>query len=232
MDGKINLGDLLYLLRKNIGWIIAFSIIGAVAAMTVSMLFIRDKYTATCQLYVNNLSEANPVGQLTYTDLNASIRMLNTSIAILGSEPTLEEVNSKLNKPIGVSALRGSLTLSSEKDATIIRISCTTENPALSAEICNKVAEVAPGALYNVYEGGSAKRIDTALEPKSPSSPNVPKNTMFGGAVGVFASFAVILCYFLFDSTVKGEEDIRHLFDVPVLGEIPSFGKNTKRRAQ
>jgi len=230
MGDKINIGDLLYLLKKHIGWIVAFAIIGAIVSMSASMLLIKDKYTATCSLYVNNLSEANPSG-LSYTDLSASLRLMNTSMTIMVSTPALEEVNSQLSKPIGVAAIRRSLTLTPEKEAAIIKISSTTESPALSAEICNKLADVAPDVLYNVYKGGSAKRIDMALEPRSPSSPNVTKNTMFGGAFGAIASFVVILCYFLFDNTVKGEEDVRKLFDVPVLGEIPSFGKNTKRRS-
>ena len=230
MQGKITFNDILYLLRKYIGWIVAFTLIGAVAAMGYSTLFLKEKYTATCQLYVNNLSSDSSTGNINNADLAAAIRMVNTNIAILKSNVMLKAINEQLDRKIGTGAISNSLSFTAEEEASIIKISSTTDNPALSAEICNLLTELAPEILYDIQGAGSAKRIDIATEPQSPSSPNIPSNTLMGGILGFIISFGILIVRFMFDNTVKGEEDIRQMFDIPVLGEIPSFGKNTKRR--
>ena len=46
---------------------------------------------------------------------------------------------------------------------------------------------------------------------------------MFGGFVGVLFIVGILTLNHLLDTRIKDEEDLDSLFDIPILGHIPSF---------
>ena len=94
-------------------------------------------------------------------------------------------------------------------------------NPQIAYEITNTILELAPDELARVVVSGSANIIDAADLPEQPISPNIPKNTLIGGFLGVFVAAAIIFLRDLFDNTLKTPDEIENSFGVPVLGMVP-----------
>jgi len=63
--------------------------------------------------------------------------------------------------------------------------------------------------------------IDTAIIPTKPSSPNIPRNLLFGVIGGLLLSAAVLAIKEQFDDTVRIPEDINSKLGLTLLGVIP-----------
>ncbi len=221
---SVQLEDLFYILKKKLLWIICIAIICAGGAYTVSRFVISPKYMSSVSLYVFNNAITNSEN-VNLNDISAAQKLVNTYIVILENNQILSEVGDSLSVHMTAKELKNSLTMESENNTEVLKITAKTTNPELSAEICNKIAEVAPDVLKRVVKAGAVEVINIARAADMPSSPDIKKNTVIGGFFGIVVSYLVFLMYYVLDNTIKGEEDLKKHIDVPVIGEIPNFDK-------
>ncbi len=66
---------------------------------------------------------------------------------------------------------------------------------------------------------------------KEPSSPNLMKNLMMGGLLGMILAIAVIVVRFLMDDTIKTEEDVKKYLGLNTLASLP-VEKGLKRKGK
>ena len=71
----------------------------------------------------------------------------------------------------------------------VLKITATTKNAALSAELCNIMADVAPEVLIRVVGAGSVEKIGDAKIYEAAVSPSVTKNTAIGFAGGALQHY-------------------------------------------
>ena len=64
--------------------------------------------------------------------------------------------------------------------------------------------------------------IDTARVPRSPSSPNVPRNLALGFVVGLLGGIGMAILLELMDNTVNLPEDVELSSGLPVIGVVPA----------
>lgn len=224
MPEEISVSELLFALKKHWKWLLISAVMGAVIAFLLSEFVLTRKYTASLELYVNNTDQATVTGNVNINDINASQKLVNTYIVILKNREVLQRVSDKIGT-VSVKELARVITMSSVDQTEVLRISAQTNDPRLSADICNALAAAAPEMLERVVKAGSVEIIGPAIVPTTPSSPNVTLNTAVGG-IGLLAAAVVLIAlrHFL-DNTIKGEDDVRQRTGLPVLGEIPSFKK-------
>ena len=67
--------------------------------------------------------------------------------------------------------------------------------------------------------------------PTSRYTPSYRKNTLLGCAVGLLLAVIYVTLLYLMDVRIKNEEDLTQLFDLPMLGQIPSFAENERKKA-
>ena len=63
-----------------------------------------------------------------------------------------------------------------------------------------------------------------------PSSPSTSKNTVIGLLVGLVLAVIVNLLRELLDTRIKNEEDLSRRYDIPILGVIPDFSGNSRKK--
>ena len=166
-------------------------------------------YTASLDMYVNNNREDTETGNRNQNDLNASQMLVDTYTVILENDAVLSQVAADLGH-ITLDELKQALRFGPVGATEVLRISAETEDPQLSADICNAVAARAPEVLQ--------------------------RNTVFGALIFLALSVIAVVLRFALDTTVKGETDVKQRLNLPVLGEIPSFSqygiKEGTRRVQ
>lgn len=223
MRKTVSIVDAFAVLRKK--WlVILISVLVGIAVFGLVSAFLLPKiYTSSISLYVNNGTVSVSGSDVNLNDLNASIRLVNTYIVILTDEDILKQAAERMGGVITSAELRNVIRMNSVNQTEVLQISASTTDPELSAQICNTMAELAPEVLQRVVKAGSVEPISAAQPAAAPWSPNVTKNILLGGAIGLLVSAAACLMVFLLDNRVKGEEDLREYIDFPVLGEIPSF---------
>jgi len=223
---EITLINIYYLIRQNIIWVVGSMVVGLVAFFTVSMVFMTSMYTSSTDMYIYNaqkFASAEQEQQAATGDISFARALIPTYTAILKSDGIMEEVSAKLTVKMSPSQIRKSISFSSEPDTMVLRITAKTDDPLLSAEICNAIGDIAPEYLVKITKTGGAEVYNRAIPATSKSSPNVRNNSIVGALLGLALSVGVLLLIFIFDNTIKGEEDIKMYLDIPVLGEIPTL---------
>lgn len=220
----IDLGKIFFMMKKRVVYIILATIVCAIVSGCVTEFFITPKYTTSCSMYVVNsadlISSSSSINQ---NELAASQELAKTYIFVLTSDSLLEQVIEKLELNTTPARLRSMISCSQVDEIQIVRVTVTSTDPVLSANIANAIAEVAPTEAVEKIKAGGVSVIDYAKVPSAPSSPNLKKNVVIGAAFGFLVSFIGFFGYELFDTTITSEKDIEREFDVPLLGSIPKL---------
>ncbi|WP_195985677.1 Wzz/FepE/Etk N-terminal domain-containing protein [Clostridium sp. D33t1_170424_F3] len=226
---ELDLRELFYVVRKHMKGIFAGLAVGLICAVLISMFVLPKKYTSSVSLYVNN---GQPIinNALNMNDINASQKLVGTYIVILQDEHVMEQVAEQLSSPLSAAQLAGMISMGAVNDTEVLAIFANTEDPQLSAEICNVYADIAPKVLQRVVKAGSVEVLGEAKAATSPSSPSVVKNGLIGALAGLVLMLGWTFYREMADNTVKSEDDLRKHIDVPVLGEIPKIHIEKERR--
>ncbi len=85
-------------------------------------------------------------------------------------------------------------------------------------------------ALQYAQTAPSVKVVDYAYTRPGPVAPVTQQTYLIALALGLFIPFGILYLKFLFDSKIRGQDDIqRELPDIPVLAEIPILGRKEKK---
>ncbi|MDD2363062.1 MAG: Wzz/FepE/Etk N-terminal domain-containing protein [Oscillospiraceae bacterium] len=228
MRESLDLMDVLGILLKRIWLIILISFIGFLVAFGYTKILVTPMYTSSIKLYVsNNVTEENQ-DRINYSDISASQLLVNTYRVIIRSDKVLDEVIRSQNLKYTANQLRSSIRIESVEDSQVMEILVTTPNPKASAAIANAIANTAPGKIKEITETGYIGVIDNAFPSLKPSSPNLFFNCFVGILIGgAIAAFYIIIREML-DDHIKGEEDLKRFYDIPMLGSIPVLNSQAK----
>ena len=149
-------GLIFYVLFRNKWMIAAFALFGIAAAAAVFFLF-PTKYTSEAKLFVRYVQESeslNPIG----SDANikspdrGGVSIINSEMEILGSFDLAEMVAEQIGperilaktgggseSALAAGVVRKNLTLSSEKNSTVIRLVYTHPDPEIARLVLSEV---------------------------------------------------------------------------------------------
>src|SRR5665647_549913 len=219
---ELDLRKLIVILLEK-WWIIVLSVILCSSVTFGIFRFMVDPvYTASTTLYVFN-SEDRTSGSLTSSDLTVARSMVTTYVVLLKSDSVLSEVARQTNLGYTGAQIKDMISASSENNTEVIKVMVENTNPEHAQEIANTLLTVGTEKIVKVMKAGSVEVIDEAKLPIKPSSPNVLLNTVIGALLGLMISVMGILLVEMFDTTIKSEEDIKEMFNIPIVGVIPTI---------
>lgn len=207
------------LLRK--WWIILISVIvcGSIA-FTYSTYVVQPQYTSIGTMVVNN-KQSRETTAININDINASQKLVNTYAIILKSTAFVNRVKEKIDLNYSVSQIKNMATYSSVNNTEVLAVAIVSGNPEHSAIIAEAILDLATEEIVKYAEVGSVKILDHANLPVSPSSPNIPLNTLIGILLGAVLSVLLIFILEMLDTRIKSADDLGNRYNLPVLGVIP-----------
>lgn len=224
---EVNVGELLIALL-NKWWIILLSgIVVAFIFFAGTKFFVTPKYQSVTKIFV--LSQQN-VNYLTSTDIQLSSYLTKDYTELIKSRTVAEEVIEKLGLNMSPESLMGQVTAQTKADTRIVTIIVQNEDPKLAQKLANAVREVSATQIVKVMGVQAVNVVDEANLPVAPSSPNVRKNVMSGGAWGCLVAIAIVLLRYLLDDTIKSDEDVERYLNLNVLASIPANEPNTQKK--
>ena len=119
------------------------------------------------------------------------------------------------------------VNISSVKDTEVIKISVETKNPALSARIANEIVSVFQRKIVKIMNIENVTVLNSAKVPEQKSSPSNVKNTMIGFLLGCIIDSCIVLYILLNDRNIRTEEELKQIFDYPIIGLIPDMTHGT-----
>lgn len=220
-ETEIDLMEIFYLLKQHLLSICVSLLTGAVIAFLVTFFLITPMYTATAKMYVIgsnsvlDLSALQIGSQLTsdYQELLTSRTLLEGVIEDLGLDSGDDEMTYE--------SLSELITISNPDDTRVIEVSVTTDDPQLSADIANTLADNSTSYLAKTMNSDEPVVYEDAVVPTEKSSPSYSKNVAIGGFAGVFLCVAYLVVRFLMNDTFVTPTDINKYFGVQPLASIP-----------
>lgn len=219
---EIDLWELiLYFLSKWYWFLMTGVLIGLITFLITSFM-IAPKYQSVITLNVENRREGVISDNISSSDINASESLAETYRVILSSNSVREAVSETFgNKIINKDDLKQMVGISSISNTQILEIRVTHEMPSIAFSVARTYETVGPEMIKQLTNWGTAYVVDHAIMPKSPSSPNVERDTLLGFIVGMFLCAIVLIIIKFSDHRIYCAEDIEDAISVTVIGQLP-----------
>lgn len=236
MDETISLQDLFKTIRKRLSLIAIITIIAMTISGIVSFLFMTPIYQASTQILVNQ--EKDEQNQLSSQDIQANLQLINTYNVIIKSPAILAEVIENLELDMSVGQLNANISVNSEQNSQVVNVSVQDPDPNQSVDIANMIATVFKEDIVDLMNVDNVTVLAEAemAEKPAPVKPNPKLNIAIAAVVGLMIGVGVAFLLEYLDTTVKNEEDIEELLQLPVLGLISPIPdeelKNTNMQVQ
>mgnify|MGYP000898086986 FL=1 len=221
---EIDVLSLLKTIWKRKFLIILTALLTGILALGYSVFIAKPAYKSTTRIYVVNRQQGeNPT--LTNQDLQAGSYLVKDYKEIILSQDVLASVISELKLSGSPSDLASKVTVTVPTDTRIVSITVTHADPAETSRIANTLREVAAEKIIAVTKVSDVTTLEEAETPKTPSSPNIRRNTIIGVLAGGILMVLVVVSVEILDDRVKKPEDIEETLGMTLLGVIPDMSK-------
>ncbi len=227
---QLNVGQLVRYYLHHWFSILSGIILCSVSALVISFFLITPQYQANITVYVNSTKSSQSIESISGANLTAAQQLVNTYVNIIKSKTVLGEVIEKAGLNCTVADIRDIMTAKQIDDTEMFSVTITHPNAEMAAHIANTIAEVAPSRISGFVRGSSTEIIDYADIPTSPYKPNYRENGILGGLLGGVFVGLVLTFRFIFDMRIKNEEDMENYLHIPVLGAIPEYESDGKKK--
>ena len=199
-----------------------------VIAFVGSVMLITPEYQASALFYVNNSSVSFGDASLSISngDITTSKNLVNSYIVILKSRATLLDVIDYADSDRKYSELQGMISANSVDGTEVFRVTVKSADPKEAEILANAIAHVMPDRIASIVEGSSAKVVDFAVLPSSPSSPNNMQNMFLGLLIGFVLSAGFVILVEFIDVTIKDEDDVAKCCSYPILATVPNLTRS------
>ena len=226
-NDTIDLLKLFEIVMKNIVWFIIVIILCGTVAYAGTTLLIDKTYSATATVIIVQNNNSNASQAVTYNDVQLSQKLVSTYTQILQSEAIGDSVVANLDLydkyEIDTEKLNKMVEVKAASNTEVMNITATTKDPKLSADIANEMVSVFKKKIFDIMSVENVTVLNSAKIPTKPSGPSTLKNTAMGMMVGAVLCGIYAVIVLLTDTKVKTEEDVKKIFDYPVIGVIPEF---------
>src|SRR5699024_6529683 len=236
MEETISLQDLFKTIRKRLSLIAIITVVAMTISGMISFLFMTPIYQASTQILVNQ--EKDEQSQLSTQDIQANLQLINTYNVIIKSPAVLTEVIENLELDMTVGQLNSNITVNSEQNSQVVNVSVQNADPKLAVDIANMTATVFKEEIVDLMNVDNVNVLAEAemAEKPSPVKPNPKLNIAIAAVVGLMIGVGIAFLLEYLDTTMKTEEDIEEILQLPVLGLISPIPdgelKNTSMQVQ
>ncbi len=230
MEETISLKELFDTIKKRMTMIVSITLIAMIVSGVVSYFIITPEYKSSTQILVNQAKEDQSI--YNYNEVQTNVQLINTYSIILKSAAILNNVKKELHLEITVSELNDKISVESEQNSQIMTVSVTDPNPTVALQIANTTAEVFEKEIKNLMKVDNVSILPLAddQENQDPISPNPPLNIVIAAVVGIMLGICLAFLLEYLDNTVKTEQDIEKLLELPVLGAITTIDENIENK--
>lgn len=227
---EIDLGRIAERLLSRLWLIVLMSVLGAVLAFGYTYYLVTPQYQSSAMFYVNNnkLSLGDTTIGISAGDISASRGLVDSHIVILKARTTLNDIIDRAGVSRTPTELRKMITAAPVNSTEIFEVVVTGPDPYEAERIATAIIDVLPKRIETIVEGSSAKVVDTAIVPVSPSSPSYSKNVIVGFLLFMILTVSVIIVKLLFDTIIRTEESVAQLTSYPVLAAVPNLHSTSK----
>ena len=221
MSTELSIEQVLHIIFKRIALVLLVPILAAVASGLFSWFLLDDVYQASSTVIVSNQKTTVDANQLTASDYNLNIQLVNSYRVICKTNRVLDQVIAELGLPMTTSQLGNKVSVTAAGDTEIIHIQVMDKDPVLAQSITNTMTRIFQSEVKEIMKMDNVQIIDEAPLPQIPAEPNRVRNVILGALIGLVIGIGLAFLLEYLDRSVKTEEQVTAILGVPVLGSIP-----------
>ena len=185
------------------------------------------EYQSSVSFYVNNGQRLED--KISNSDISAAQSLVDTYIVILRYGTTLDAVIEDTKINCSAAELSNKIECSAIDDTEVFRVTVSDPSPEQAAMIAKAIERILPDKVSEVIEGSTVRIVRNPSVPTSPSSPNLVKNLILGGAAGLLLSCVYISLRFILDDRIRdASRMLKDTYSYPVLAVIPDLAAESK----
>jgi capsular polysaccharide biosynthesis protein len=234
MEETISLKELLQTLKKRMNLILTITLLAVLVSGVISYFLLTPIYQSSTQLLVNQ--SKNEQSMYNFNEVQTNLQLINTYNVIIKSPAILDLVIKELDLDMSTAELNEKITVASEKNSQVVNISVQDPNANSAAEIANTTAEVFTREISKIMNVDNVSILAKATvgEKQSPVKPKPLLNIAIALVVGLMSGIGLAFLLEYFDNTIKTEQDIEKLLELPVLGAITTITdtRDMEKRAE
>lgn len=225
MEETISIKDIFKTLKKRWKLIMLLTLIAALVSGLISYFLLTPIYQSSTQILVNQKQSEN---QLDSTQIRSNIDMINTYSVIIKSPAILEKVIDELKLDQSVDQLSQKITINSQENSQVFSLTVQDSNSAKAVEIANTVSSIFQKEIKDIMKVDNVSILAKAevKENPTPVKPNPLLNIAIAIVVGLMAGIGLAFLLEYLDNTIKDEDDIERLLDLPLLGSIQKISQH------
>ncbi|MEH6916565.1 Wzz/FepE/Etk N-terminal domain-containing protein [Priestia megaterium] len=225
MEETISLRDLFQLLRKRLWLIALIGIIATTISAVISFFVLTPVYQTSTQILVN---QAKSEQQLYNAGaMQTNVQLINTYNDIIKSPAILDTVIEQLKLNSSAKSLSGQIQVTSAENSQVALITVQDTNAKRATEIANTTASVfqqkVPKIMNMDIDNVSILSKAELAASMSPVKPQPTLNMTIALVVGLIAGVGLSFLLEYLDNTIKTEQDIENILDIPVIGVITNI---------
>ncbi|WP_316569299.1 Wzz/FepE/Etk N-terminal domain-containing protein [Neobacillus sp. YIM B06451] len=224
MEETISLKELLETLKKRIRMILGITFAVVFISALVSYFVLTPIYEASTQILVNQAK--NEQSAYNYNEVQTNLQLINTYNVIITSPAILDPVVEKLDGDYTTSQLHSKITVGSEKQSQVVNITVQDEDPQTAAKIANTIAEEFKDKIVSIMNIDNVSILSpaTVMDGQAPVKPKPLLNVAIALVVGLMLGVGLAFLLEYIDNTIKTEQDVEKLLEMPVLGAVAIIG--------
>lgn len=223
---EIDLLELFSTLFQRWYLILVCALIFGAAAFGYTKYFITPQYEASSMIYILSTKQATDLSMA--LDIQTS-KQLTADFEILAkSRPVVEAVIDNLELDTDYETLVKRITVENPSNTFVLKMTAKDPDPEMACNLSNALSDATAEQVAKVMDTDKPNKVEEAVIPKEPVSPNVMKNTLLGVLAGAFLMCAFVTLMHIMDDRIKTEEDITKYLELNTLATIP-LNKGSKK---
>ena len=225
MKETITIQDIFKTIKKRLSLIVILTIIALAISAIVSYVVLTPIYQSSTQILVSQ--EKTEVNSFSSQDIETNLQLINTYNVIIKSPAILSLVIDELELNTTAAALTNKITVSNAEDSQVVNITVQDPDPQKAVDIANKTAEVFQAQIKTLMQVNNVSILTPAVlgDNPTPVKPDPMLNMAIAAVIGMMLGVGLAFLLEYLDTTVKTEDDIEELLQLPVLGLISNISE-------
>ncbi|MGG3123243.1 Wzz/FepE/Etk N-terminal domain-containing protein [Priestia megaterium] len=223
MEETISLRELFAVLRKRLWLIVLITIIAATVSAVISFFVLTPVYESKTQILVNQAKN----DQQLYNNqtVQTNVQLINTYNDIIKSPAILDKVIKELKLESTAEELSNQLQVTNAQDSQVAQIVVQDTNAKRATDIANTTASVFKKEVPKIMNVDNVSVLSKATlgESSSPVKPQPLLNIAIAIVVGLMAGVGLSFLLEYLDNTLKTEQDIENILELPVMGVVTTI---------
>ena len=227
---EVDIGRVIQTVLDRTWLVVLITVLCGAIAFAATYFLITPQYEASAKFYVNNNSRlpGDSASSMSSGDLSTSRNLVDSYMVILNTKETILDVIEYTQTDLSYKEIKDMIAANAVNETEIFEVTITSPDPEEALQIADAISEILPKRISTIIDGTSAKVVETAILPESPSSPSYPMNILIGALFGFTMVVAVIVLREIFDVTIRDEEDVNQCCKHPILAAVPDMTAPSK----